>query len=196
MMDFQDFVTDYYRRFSDALLSFDKAPMTGVLEVMDRLIQDDGILWVAGNGGSAAIANHTCCDMTKGAHMQGCAVLRCQSLVANVPLLTAIGNDIGYDQTFAKQVTYYVRKKDALLLVSSSGNSPNVVQACELANAQGIDTIAFVGFGGGQLKELAKHCVWIPLDNYGIVEDTHQSLIHVISQYMRKRSEESKKNDR
>ena len=191
MIEFQEFVADYYRRFSEVLLTFDKAPMSDVLAVIDRVTQHDGILWVAGNGGSAAIANHTCCDMTKGTHTEGCRILRCQSLAANVPILTAIGNDLGYDQTFSRQVEYYVRENDALLLVSSSGNSPNVVKACELANELGVETVAFVGFGGGKLKEIAKHCVWIAVDNYGIVEDAHQSLIHAISQYMRYRSSQS-----
>lgn len=191
-MQFQEFIHDYYRRFAETMLSFDKAPMEDVLAVMDRVTARDGILWVAGNGGSAAIANHTCCDMTKGTHTEGCQILRCQSLAANVPILTAIGNDIGYDQTFSKQVEYYVRQHDALLLVSSSGNSPNVIKACELANDLGVETVAFVGFGGGRLKEIAKYCVWIPVNNYGIVEDAHQSLIHAISQYMRMRSEQGK----
>jgi D-sedoheptulose 7-phosphate isomerase len=189
MSDFGEFVEDYYRRFSDALRSFDKGPMRDVFAVIDRVRRDDGILWCAGNGGSAAISNHTCCDMTKGTHTPGCAILRCQSLSANVPILTAIGNDIGYGETFSRQVEYYVRDKDALLLVSSSGNSPNVVKACELANEMGVDTLAFVGFGGGKLKELAKHSVWVPVHNYGIVEDTHQSLMHCISQYMKMQDE-------
>ncbi len=192
MLDFQQFVQDYYKRFSDVLLSFDKGPLSDVLRVVDRVTADDGIMWVAGNGGSAAISDHTCCDMTKGTHTEGCRIFRCQSLAANVPMLTAIGNDIGYEQTFSRQVQYFIRPKDALLVVSSSGNSPNVVNACELANSLGVETIAFVGFRGGKLKQIAKHCVWIDADNYGIVEDAHQSLIHVISQYMRIRNEQSK----
>lgn len=191
--EFQSFVQDYYRRFSETLLSFDKGPMSDVLAVIDRVNERDGILWVAGNGGSAAIANHTCCDMTKGTHTEGCQILRCQSLSANVPILTAIGNDIGYEHTFSKQVEYYIRENDALLLVSSGGNSPNVVNACQLANELGVETIAFVGFRGGKLKDIAKYSVWIPVDNYGIVEDAHQSLIHVISQYMKHRSTQKTK---
>jgi len=192
MADFQEFVRSYYQRFSEVLLSFDKTQLNGVLSVFDRVAQDDGIIWVAGNGGSAAISNHTCCDLTKGTHTEGCQILRCQSLSANVPILTAIGNDIGYDETFSRQVQYYVREKDALLLVSSSGNSPNVINACKLANDIGVETVAFVGFGGGKLKEMAKHCVWIPVDNYGFVEDAHQSLIHVVSQFIRARHAEKK----
>ena len=79
---------------------------------------------------------------------------------------------------------YYLTDKDALLVVSSSGNSPNVVNACEYANAKGVPTIAFVGFRGGRLKEIATHVVHVDVQNYGIVEDIHMSLIHVLTQYM------------
>lgn len=187
-MEFQEFVQDYYARFAEALTSFDKGPMTDVLRVVDQVIENDGYLWVAGNGGSAGISNHTCCDMTKGTHVVGKDIMRCQSFVSNMPLLTAIANDMSYDEVFEKQVEYYMKKGDALLVVSSSGNSPNVVNAVEKANALGHPTVAFVGFKGGKLKEIAGTCVWIPIENYGIVEDAHQSLIHCISQYMRKRA--------
>jgi len=191
MKNFNEFVTDYYSRFSDALLAFDKAPLNEVLSVMDELAKTGSTLWVAGNGGSAAIANHTICDMTKGTRCGHAAqpAIRTQSLAANVPMITALGNDVGYEYIFVRQLEYYLKPQDAVLLVSSSGNSPNVVKACEYANAQGVPTIAFVGFKGGKLKELAKHVVWVPVENYGIVEDAHQSLIHVLSQYIRGRAE-------
>jgi D-sedoheptulose 7-phosphate isomerase len=187
-MDFQEFVDDYYERFIRALRDFDKASLAPVLGVFDGVVAAGGTLWVAGNGGSAAISNHTVCDMTKGTHVEHAPQMRCLSLASNVPMLTAIGNDISYDEVFSLQLSYYVKPGDALLLVSSSGNSPNVLRACELANSENIPTIAFVGFKGGKLKEIANHCVWIPVDNYGIVEDAHQSLIHVVSQYMKKRA--------
>jgi D-sedoheptulose 7-phosphate isomerase len=75
-------------------------------------------------------------------------------------------------------------------VVSSSGNSPNVVKACQYAKERGVPTVAFVGFRGGQLAEIADHVVWIEVDNYGIAEDTHQSLMHVLTQYLQKRAEE------
>jgi phosphoheptose isomerase len=89
---------------------------------------------------------------------------------------------------FSEQLKYYLTENDAVLLVSSSGNSPNVVAACQYANERGVPTIAFVGFKGGKLAELAKHVIWIPIENYGIVEDSHQSLIHVLTQYLRARN--------
>jgi phosphoheptose isomerase len=66
-----------------------------------------------------------------------------------------------------------------------------VVAACKYAVERGVPTIAFVGFSGGELRRLADHVVWIPIDNYGIVEDTHQSLMHVLTQYLRTRAEEA-----
>lgn len=190
MLGFNEFVTDYYARFSKALEAFDKTPLNDVLKVVDELTKTESTLWVAGNGGSAAIANHTICDMTKGTQCgQGeQPAIRTQSLASNVPMITALGNDIGYEYIFERQLEYYLKAGDALLLVSSSGNSPNVVKACEYANSRGVPTIAFVGFKGGKLKEIAKHVVWIEVENYGIVEDAHQSLIHVLSQYIRTRA--------
>lgn len=185
--EFSTFVTAYYERFAKALLDFDKSPLKDVLSVLDQVTAKGGTVWCAGNGGSAAIADHTVCDSSKGTHVDGHPPLRSISLSSNGAMITALANDIAYDRVFSEQLNYYLQPNDAVLLVSSSGNSPNVLKACEYANERGVPTIAFVGFKGGKLKELAKHVVWIPVDNYGIVEDAHQSLIHVMTQYIRSR---------
>ncbi len=191
-MEFQEFVADYYERFTKALSSFDRNALTGVLGALEHVVDNGGSVWVAGNGGSAAISNHAVCDLTKWTHVEGQKTLECHSLACNVPMLTALGNDVSFDDVFSQQLVYYLGPNDAVLLVSSSGNSPNVVKACEYANARGVPTIAFVGFKGGKLKEIAKHCVWVPVENYGIVEDTHQSLMHVLTQYLRLKKEAQK----
>lgn len=183
----EDFIASYYQRFAEALIAFDKGPMVDVLAVFDRVIEAKGTVWVAGNGGSAAIADHTVCDSSKGTHVEGHPPFRTISLASNVPMLTAIGNDISYDAVFSEQLKYYLTEKDALLVVSSSGNSPNVVNACQYANEFGVPTIAFVGFKGGRLKDMAHHVVHVEVENYGIVEDAHQSLIHCLTQYMKAR---------
>lgn len=188
MTELSDFLSDYYRRFAETLLSFDKGPLSDVLAVFDRVIAAGATVWVAGNGGSASISDHTVCDSSKGTHVDGQPPFRTVSLTSNVAMLTALGNDISYDDVFSEQLKYYLKPGDAVLLVSSSGNSPNVVKACEYANAAGAETIAFVGFKGGRLKETAKTVVHIEIENYGIVEDTHQSLIHALTQYMKARN--------
>jgi D-sedoheptulose 7-phosphate isomerase len=185
---FEDFVGDYYKRFAETLLAFDKGPLGEVLEVFERVIVEGGTVWTAGNGGSAAIADHAVCDCSKGTFVEGRPPLRTVSLASNVPMLTALGNDISYDDVFAQQLKFYLTERDAVLLVSSSGNSPNVVKACEYANARGVPTIAFVGFGGGRLKEIATHVVHVPADNYGIVEDAHMSLFHCLTQFLTARA--------
>lgn len=183
-MDFSQFVEDYYQQYTKVIRDFDKSSLEPVLEVFLALAKNNGTLWVAGNGGSAAIGDHTVCDVTKGTHKPGQPNIKSISLSSNTAMLTALGNDISYEAVFSEQLKYYLGENDALLLVSSSGNSPNVVAACEYANRVGVPTIAFVGFKGGVLKEIAKHCVWIPVDNYGMAEDAHQSLMHVTTQYI------------
>ncbi len=189
MSDFQAFMEDYYRRFGEAIEAFDRASLEGVLGVFDQVRERGGTLWVAGNGGSAAIANHTICDATKLTHAAGARSFRTQSLTANVPMLTALGNDLSYEQVFRQQLVYYLGPDDAVLLISSSGNSPNVVEACRYARERGVPTVAFVGFGGGELRRLADHVVWIPVENYGMSEDLHQSVMHCITQYMASRNQ-------
>lgn len=183
-MDFAEFVEDYYQRYIQVIKDFDKASLEPVLEIFLATARNNGTLWVAGNGGSAAIGDHTVCDVTKGTHKPGQPSIKSISLSSNTAMLTALGNDISYEAVFSEQLKYYLGKNDALLLVSSSGNSPNVVAACDYANQMGVPTIAFVGFKGGKLKEMAKYSVWIPVENYGMTEDAHQSLMHVTTQYI------------
>jgi D-sedoheptulose 7-phosphate isomerase len=189
MSDIAQFVEDYYRRFTEVLSTFDQSSHGDIVEVLLRVSEAGGTLWVAGNGGSAAIADHTVCDASKGTYVEGQTPLRSVSLSANGPMITALANDIGYDVVFSEQLRYYLEDDDALLVVSSSGNSPNVVEACKYARERGVPTIAFVGFRGGELARLADHVVHVPVDNYGMAEDTHQSLMHVLTQYLRARAE-------
>jgi len=189
-LDFDRFITDYYESFASAVLGFDKGPLADVLAVLDQVTEAGGTIWLAGNGGSAAIADHSVCDLAKGTYTEGRKPVRAVSLSADGPLLTALGNDISYDDVYAEPLKYYLRDTDALLVVSSSGNSENVVRAVAAANEKDVPTIAFTGFSGGRLKDLARHVVHVPVENYGIVEDIHQSLIHVLTQYIAARHSE------
>lgn len=186
--DFPGFVMDYYARFARALQDVDADALTAVLAVLDKVAAKGGTLWLAGNGGSAGIADHAVCDITKGAYTEGNPPFRAVSLAANGPLLTALGNDVSYDDIYSEPVKFYAQDGDALLVVSSSGNSENVVRALRAAKAKGIPTIAFTGFKGGRLAEEADVLVHVPVDNYGIVEDLHMSFVHVLTQWMKLRA--------
>lgn len=182
--DFSAYARDYQARFRAAVDGWDLAALERITAVLVKARQDGHHVLVAGNGGSAAIANHLECDASKGTHVHGKPALMTRSLSANASMLTALGNDVGFESVFDKQVDYYGRPGDVVLLVSSSGNSPNVVNACRRAKELGLTTVAFVGFQGGKLKELADHTLHVPVPNYGIVEDMHQACVHLVTQFL------------
>lgn len=184
MREFDDFVSEYQARLTNALQQIDRAALRRVLDVLLVLVSRGGTLWVAGNGGSASLSDHAACDLAKGTHADGHAPLRAVSLASNGALITAIANDLAYDQVYRKQLEIQLREGDAVLLISASGNSPNVLEACRYARKRGAPTVAFVGFQGGELARLADHVVHVPVENYGISEDVHQALMHILSQFI------------
>lgn len=140
-------------------------------------------IFVAGNGGSAAISEHLECDFQKGCHV-GSGTLKTRSLCSNVAVLTAIGNDLGFEKVFSYQLELIDTKtSDILILISSSGNSPNIIEAANYAKNKGMLLIGLTGFDGGKLKELADISLHVPFANYGIVEDAHQAMIHALAQF-------------
>ena len=150
-----------------------------------------GNIYVCGNGGSAAIAEHLTCDCMKGVAMETDLGrwLNITSLASNFPLISAIANDIGYDEVFSKQIEWQVGdhgNDDVLIAISSSGNSPNILNAINKAEEKGMETIAIVGFDGGDAKQLASIAIHIDSDNYGIIEDASQAIMHFMAQQMRR----------
>lgn len=141
-------------------------------------------IFTVGNGASAAIAQHWACDYTK-----GCSDLYIKpkviSLAANIPLMTAISNDIDYKEVYSYQLQRLAEEGDMLISISSSGNSPNIVKAIEVAKEMGIETIALTGMHGGKCKELADISLHVDLHEYEATEDVHQALMHTIAKYIR-----------
>lgn len=140
-------------------------------------------IFVCGNGGSASIAEHFSCDHSKGVRSVTKLRPNVVSLASNMATITAIGNDLGYEKIFSKQLEFSnAAKGDVLVVVSSSGNSPNILTALERANDSGMVSIAFVGFDGGKAAQLADIVLHVNSFNYGVVEDCHQVLMHSLSQ--------------
>lgn len=143
-------------------------------------------VFVCGNGGSAAISEHFSCDHLKGIRESKRFAVshpKAISLVSNLPLITAIANDKSYDQIFSYQIESLAKMGDLILLISSSGNSKNIVKALDSAHKLNLDVFAIVGFDGGKVKELIpENTVHIKSSNYGIVEDCSQSVMHMVSQ--------------
>lgn len=139
-------------------------------------------VFVAGNGGSSAIAEHLTCDIEKGCHVKsGSIPTHCLS--NNTALMTAVGNDLGYEHTFSYQLkTQNLTSEDVVILISSSGNSPNIINAAKLVNERFATLIGLTGFDGGELRLRSSIKLHVPAHNYGIVEDAHQAIMHVIAQ--------------
>ena len=138
-----------------------------------------------GNGGSASIANHMQCDHVKGVRTATDLTPRVQSLSTNVELITAIANDLGYEDVFVYQLQSQADPGDVLVAVSSSGRSPNIVQALTWARDHGLRTIAVTGFDGGPSKNVAEVSIHVECTNYGVIEDLHQAVMHALAQYVR-----------
>ncbi|GLK49327.1 phosphoheptose isomerase [Brevundimonas intermedia] len=149
------------------------------------VIKTDATILSCGNGGSAAISNHLLCDYLKGIRTGTNIRTRVKSLSSSPELITAIANDISFDDIFAYQVTSLGRPGDLLIATSSSGQSPNIVRAIEAAHQHGLKVVAMTGFAGGTASKMADVSLHVASGNYGIVEDIHQSLMHILAQYLR-----------
>jgi D-sedoheptulose 7-phosphate isomerase len=140
-------------------------------------------VYVAGNGGSAATASHFVNDLCKATRRPELPPMRVLGLSDNTPWFTALANDEGYERVFAGQLENLGQPGDVLIVISASGNSPNLVRAVESARVLGIISIGFLGFDGGMLKDMVDECVWVPTPKgwYGPVEDAHSALCHLLS---------------
>jgi phosphoheptose isomerase len=183
------YVRQYAHDLEAALEQVSEPALDGAWAAITTAVREQRRIFVAGNGGSAAIADHLCCDWTKGTHAAGLPPLRTHSLVSNVALLTAVANDFGYDDAFARQLEMLGAAGDVILRISSSGNSPNILAAADRAKAMGITTIGMTGFSGGALASRVDFALHVPYANYGLVEDCHQILMHTFAQLFAKERE-------
>jgi D-sedoheptulose 7-phosphate isomerase len=163
-------------------------------ESIDRLVEEFGnaretgnTIFVAGNGGSATTATSMANDIGFDIIKKTGTVkpFRVFALTDNTSVITAIANDVGYENVFLNQLKIHYRQGDKLLAISASGNSPNVVTAAEWVKEQGGRVISFIGFTGGQLKELSDVVVHVKSEagEYGPVEDAHLVLNHILAHW-------------
>lgn len=181
----KSFIEDYTSRLKGSLLSVDDKLVNKAVEMFETAFLQNSTIYVCGNGGSAAISDHFMCDHSKGISTDTTFSPKIVSLSSNMSLVTAIGNDIGYEDIFAYQLEMFGQPGDILVAVSSSGNSPNIIKALSTARKNGLRTIAMVGFDGGKAKDIADIVLHTPIHNYGIVEDSHQALMHILAQFIR-----------
>ncbi len=177
----------YVSRLGDLLQHIDPAPIDRLADVLFDAWRDGRRVFIFGNGGSALTASHQACDLQKTASVDGRPRLQVSALTDNIGLLTAIGNDISYDDIFRFPLETYAQRGDIAIAISASGNSPNILRACSWAKEHGITTVALTGFSGGKVAPLADLHINVPSDNYGIIEDLHLAVGHMVAQALRSR---------
>jgi D-sedoheptulose 7-phosphate isomerase len=176
------FACGYFARLEAACSAIDPASIRALAAEFEAARTEGSTVWVIGNGGSAANANHIANGLSSHLLNRAGRGFSVQSLVSNNVALTAIPNDQGFDDVFLGQLSVHYRPGDRLLAISCSGHSPNVLRAAEWVQARGGVVIGFCGFDGGELRAVADVVVHVPTEpgEYGPVEDAHMALAHVL----------------
>ena len=176
------YLSDYAASLAHVFATLD----TGALEQIKTAVQQASTkgrrVYAIGNGGSAAVADHLSCDLTKGCDHSGHPPIRVHPLASSLSLYTALANDCGFDKVFSRQLAYYADPGDVLIAISSSGESANILAAVDAAKARDVLTIGIAGFAGGRLVRAADIGLHLDAMNYGVVEDATQSVMHILAQ--------------
>jgi len=169
------------------LAEVDASVIDALTDLVFQSWLDDRQVIAFGNGGSAYTASHFVTDLVKTAAAEGQRHLRAISLLDNTGLVTAVSNDIGYEQFLCYQLESYGRPGDLAVAISGSGNSPNIVNACRWATENGLSLVAITGFDGGKIAAMSDLHINVPSDNYGLIEDIHLAVGHMVSQALKAR---------
>ena len=180
-----DYFKTYSEQVSRALAGIREESYNAAYKTLYNAGRDRARIFVCGNGGSASIAEHFSCDHSKGVHMDTSLRPDVVSLASNMAVITAIGNDLGFDKIFSKQLQFANAScTDILVVVSSSGNSPNIILAIEQAKKMQVKSFAILGFLGGKCKALVDVPIHFPVDDMQISEDLQLIVGHMLMQWL------------
>ncbi len=183
----KDFARWYRGQTQEQWDKLDLDALERIAHLVEATQASGRFVWVCGNGGSAATSAHVGCDFGKTAAMKGRKPLKTVSLCDNTAFMTAIGNDLSFDETFSRQLENLAARGDLVLLISGSGNSPNLLRAAKTARAKGAKVVSLLGFDGGKLKALSDEFILVPSDQYGVIEDLHMAIAHVLTFYLKQK---------
>jgi D-sedoheptulose 7-phosphate isomerase len=180
-----DTVSAYFSEIEQMLQNISLQHLQKVLHLLEQAYFSNHRIFIMGNGGSAATASHFALDLAKNTIVPGAPRLKAISLTDHVPLITAWSNDTAYEHIFAEQLASMVEVGDAVIGISASGNSPNVINALYLARQLEVSTIGLLGATGGKIKDIVDAYVLAPGQNIEQEEDGHMILTHIITRHMR-----------
>jgi D-sedoheptulose 7-phosphate isomerase len=181
-----EFAENYFAKLIAFRNSLDMSKLLEVANLIIRTSRDGGRVYIAGNGGSCSLAEHFVTDLGVGSLGSGRPV-QAISLTSNNSVVTATANDYNYSEIFSRQLKLYARADDVLIVISSSGNSSNLVACTQTARKIGLASVGILGFDGGLLAQEVDFCIHVetPQGEYGPVEDIHSSICHILALLVR-----------
>lgn len=181
----KEFIEKYITNLTTILKNLDIETIEQIKDALENTLKHQSKIYILGNGGSAATASHMVNDLGVGLSRRDIRDFNIISLADNTPVCTAIANDIGYENIFYAQLKNKIQKNDVVLAISCSGNSENILKAVNYAKSQGAILIGITGFNGGKLLELVDISFHVSTakGEYGLVEDIHMILDHIIYSY-------------
>ncbi len=188
--EMQLFLKDYVETLTKCADGIDAGQFSALIDLIAQTYRGNRQIFVCGNGGSAATANHFACDFGKNAVRDpACRRFRILSLSDNVERITAFGNDVNFESIFSEQLKNLLNEGDLLLAISASGNSPDVLAACDYAHERNAKIASLAGFSGGALKEKSDLCIVAQLERYEQIEDLHMMVLHMVTCYFKEHPE-------
>jgi D-sedoheptulose 7-phosphate isomerase len=175
----------YFTELEQMLRDISLAHLQDILSLLEEAYRNGRRIFIIGNGGSAATASHFALDLAKNTIMPGAPRLKAISLTDHVPLITAWSNDTAYEHIFEEQLANMIEPGDVVIGISTSGNSPNVINALNLAKKTCAATVGLLGAKGGLIKNIVDSYVLAPGQNIEQEEDAHMILAHIITRHMR-----------
>ena len=179
-MDFKLAIKEYYGRLINTIENLNAEELNTAMNVIYDTYQNEGTIYICGNGGSAATASHFANDFNKGISEYTDKKFRFYCLNDNMATIMAIANDKSYDDVFSFQLENKMTEKDLLILISGSGNSKNIVKALEYAKSKGFKTLGISGYSGGKLKELSDYHMHTEINDMQVTEDVHMTFDHMM----------------
>lgn len=180
MADYRQDIAEYIELERKVLEQLDPKAISDAMNLLDKTRLAGGTTWIFGNGGSAATASHYQNDFNKGLSEYLDQKFRFYCLSDNIATLTAVANDIGYEDVYRFPLVNNIKDEDCIVAISGSGNSENVINAVEYAKECGISVIGITGFDGGKLKSLSDINLHAPVKSMQVTEDIHMVFDHLM----------------
>lgn len=191
----EKYIKDFFDELNKQTNNISWKEIAKAIRILASSYENEGQVYLIGNGGSSAIASHFASDLNKTVlgykGDKRAKRFRAIALSDNTPALTAWANDVGFESVFSEQLKNFAQEKDVLIAISSSGKSPNIIKASETAQSMNLPIIGLTGFNGGMLLPLVDAKIHVSSSKYAIIESAHDATCHLITTYF----EEFIKND-